>query len=57
MVLLAAAIVPSAKAEQAPQSDSSRIVVLVPDGVWDGVADQVQRGWVVTSDVLGAIDG
>ncbi len=28
-------------------ADSSRATLLVPDAVWDGVADTPQRGWVV----------
>jgi imidazolonepropionase-like amidohydrolase len=32
---------------QAPAADTSKITVLVPDAVWDGVADAARRGWVV----------
>ena len=28
-------------------SDTTRPVLLVPDAVWDGIADAPQRGWVV----------
>jgi imidazolonepropionase-like amidohydrolase len=31
----------------AAQLDSTRVTVLVPDAVWDGVAEAPQRGWVV----------
>jgi imidazolonepropionase-like amidohydrolase len=27
--------------------DSTRTTVLIPDAVWDGTADRVQRGWIV----------
>ena len=37
----------AAPAQVAPAADSSRVLVLVPDAVWDGVADSPQRGWVV----------
>jgi imidazolonepropionase-like amidohydrolase len=30
-----------------PAADSSRATLLVPDAVWDGVADTPRRGWVV----------
>jgi imidazolonepropionase-like amidohydrolase len=36
-----------AATQVAPAADSSRVLVLVPDAVWDGVADSPQRGWVV----------
>jgi imidazolonepropionase-like amidohydrolase len=32
---------------QQPLGDSTKSVVLVPDAVWDGIADAPQRGWVV----------
>ncbi|MEP7326686.1 MAG: amidohydrolase family protein [Gemmatimonadota bacterium] len=31
----------------AQQADTSKVTILVPDAVWDGVADHPQRGWVV----------
>ena len=35
-------------AAQAPVApDTSRATLIVPDAVWDGVADTPQRGWVV----------
>jgi imidazolonepropionase-like amidohydrolase len=45
LVLLA---VPGPAAAQTPTApDSARARLLVPDAVWDGVADAPQRGWVV----------
>jgi imidazolonepropionase-like amidohydrolase len=35
------------RGQAAPAADSSRVTLLVPDAVWDGVADTPQRGWVV----------
>jgi imidazolonepropionase-like amidohydrolase len=32
---------------QALRADTTRVTLLVPDAVWDGVADAPQRGWVV----------
>lgn len=34
-------------AQQSNRSDTVRTSVLVPDAVWDGVADHAERGWVV----------
>ena len=30
-----------------PAQEAANVTVLVPDAVWDGAADRVQRGWVV----------
>jgi imidazolonepropionase-like amidohydrolase len=30
-----------------PAQDTTRAILLVPDAVWDGVANQPERGWVV----------
>jgi imidazolonepropionase-like amidohydrolase len=32
---------------QQPSRDTTKTIVLMPDAVWDGVADAPQRGWVV----------
>jgi imidazolonepropionase-like amidohydrolase len=37
----------SAGAQQAAPADTGHTLVLVPDAVWDGVADAPRRGWVV----------
>jgi imidazolonepropionase-like amidohydrolase len=37
----------SAAAQQPPARDSTKPRVLVPDAVWDGVADAPQHGWIV----------
>jgi imidazolonepropionase-like amidohydrolase len=34
-------------ASQLSAQDSTRTTVLIPDAVWDGVADRPQRGWIV----------
>ena len=36
-----------AAAQDSPVRDTSRATLIVPDAVWDGVADAPQRGWVV----------
>jgi imidazolonepropionase-like amidohydrolase len=36
-----------ALAQGTSTTDTARVLVLVPDGVWDGVADHVERGWIV----------
>jgi len=38
---------PATASAQQPAADTAKITVLVPDAVWDGSADQVERGWVV----------
>jgi imidazolonepropionase-like amidohydrolase len=43
---LIVALAPMASAQQ-PAGDTTKTIVLVPDAVWDGVADAPQRGWVV----------
>jgi imidazolonepropionase-like amidohydrolase len=48
-LIVAFAIVAFAAIGRAQQqaSDTTQALVLVPDAVWDGVADAPQRGWVV----------
>lgn len=46
-LLLSAVLLGIITRSSSGQSDSTRVTVLVPDAVWDGVADQSQRGWVV----------
>ena len=36
-----------AAAQATPARDTTRATLIVPDAVWDGVADAPQRGWVV----------
>src|SRR5262245_2649092 len=45
--LAALAIVSTALAQRAPGSATSKPIVLVPDAVWDGVADGPHRAWIV----------
>ena len=48
LLALLAVAAPSPVASQArPATDSSRVELLAPDAVWDGVADAPRRGWVV----------
>ena len=49
MVLLTGALllVSGARAQRTPAPPEPRPIVLVPDAVWDGVADAPKRGWVV----------
>ena len=46
LVVAATAVVPLA-GQTRPASDSARVELLVPDAVWDGVADIPKTGWVV----------
>ncbi len=46
VILLATAATPLA-AQARPASDNTKLELLVPDAVWDGVADAPRRGWVV----------
>ena len=46
-VLLALALATPAAAAPGAAHDARAPVVLVPDAVWDGVADAPQRGWIV----------
>lgn len=49
-VLLATALLlhaTAASAQRAPAPDSTRVSLLVPAAVWDGVADQPRQGWAV----------
>jgi imidazolonepropionase-like amidohydrolase len=45
--ILSFLIVAMATAASAQRPGPSKILVLAPDAVWDGVADTPQRGWVV----------
>ena len=45
--LLAALLLPTAVSAQHTTADTTKATILVPDAVWDGVADAPQRGWVV----------
>src|SRR6185436_9269402 len=44
-LFIAALAITAVTRQSAP--DTSRVTLLVPDAVWDGVADHVERGWVV----------
>ena len=46
-VLLAIALATPAAAAPSAADRARAPVVLVPDAVWDGVADAPQRGWIV----------
>ena len=41
------ALTPAALAQRAPGGNTSKPIVLVPDAVWDGIADAPHKGWVV----------
>jgi imidazolonepropionase-like amidohydrolase len=43
---LIVALATGASAQQ-PSSDTAKALVLMPDAVWDGIADAPQRGWIV----------
>jgi imidazolonepropionase-like amidohydrolase len=45
-LLLASLVLPVPLQAQAA-ADTGRVLVLAPDGVWDGTADPPRRGWVV----------
>jgi imidazolonepropionase-like amidohydrolase len=47
IVVTVSAMVASLAGQTRPASDSARVELLVPDAVWDGVADIPKRGWVV----------
>ena len=44
---LLTAVTTLAAAQRSPVPDTSKVTVIVPGAVWDGVADSPQRGWVV----------
>ena len=47
LTLVSSYPVATGRAQAAAASDSGKTTLLVPDAVWDGVAEAPQRGWVV----------
>ncbi len=47
LALVVATVTAPLASQSPPATDSTKVELLVPDAVWDGVADAPRRGWVV----------